>query len=545
MEYRRSPALVTLLMVMIALPSRTFAHNEAVHLRMTDYAYHVMLAAKAHSEGGDMAPELRLLLQRLEKTQPGIRRFYTAAADSVRKLQEMKSGLPNDQTSCVTQELIALVGSGAPNWQLPTGTTITDALMKDVRLPVTKDYGYGPASCGIDKDWMPSGVLASVNIGTWHSRDHTGTTLGYWSGAPDKEVKDWVLRSTTLETLQRPDVVTGIGAGTTVSVSALCALACGLFPIACVLCPVLGVGAGVAVIDEITSIDADSLESEDYVGFGHFIDMKPTSAGTTFFDEKPAKFMQRAGPAGVPDLTEKAVIAIFDLGGVHVNHDESLAPKNYEILQGSNGGLGPDFHQNTIDRSQSAWESPKVPYLQLTAVDNLGMFGYVESKAAKGTTKEAYRLGWPLHAIGDAAVPMHAVGASGYGHRPYEDSVDMVYHGLVGSSNQAASLSTVSDVLVRALKWRTFIQNWRAAHGNTTEVPVRDLVTAVAATTRQKAAAQPAVFKPDLSIVYVLDEDLATAGYVTPAMAAIQRDLVIEAIAAEMAFLVSVTEVTP
>jgi hypothetical protein len=95
------------------------------------------------------------------------------------------------------------------------------------------------------------------------------------------------------------------------------------------------------------------------------------------------------------------------------------------------------------------------------------------------------------------------------------------------------------------LKWRTFIQNWRAAHGNTTEVPVRDLVTAVAATTRQKAAAQPAVFKPDLSIVYVLDEDLATAGYVTPAMAAIQRDLVIEAIAAEMAFLVSVTEVTP
>jgi hypothetical protein len=544
MDYRRSPALVALLMVMIALPSRIFAHNESVHQRMTDYAYHVMLAAKAHAEDGEMSERLRVLLQRLETEHPGMKQFYAAAGNSVKRLREMKSGLPVDDTSCITPGLIMLVGSGAPNWQLPAGTTITDARMENVRLPVTKDYGHGTPVCGLDEGWTPSGVLTSVNPGTWITRDHTGTTLGYWSAAPDKEVKDWVLRSTTLEVIQHPAVVGGIGAGVSVAVSVVCALACGLFPIACALCPAVAVGAGAVVIDEITSIDADSLESEDYVGFGHFIDMKATPATPSFFDAKPAKFMERAGPGGSPDTTELLVMALFNVMGIHVNHDESLAPKNYEILQGSNGGVGVDFHQNTTDRGASAWESPNLTNLQLTAVDNLGMFGYVEAKTARGTTTEAYRLGWPLHAIGDAAVPMHAVGASGFGHRPYEDGVDMVYDNLVGSASTAASLSTVGDVLVRALKWRTFIQNWRTAHA-TTEVPVRDLVTAIAATTRQKATAQPSVFKPDRSLQYIVDQDGATAAYDNPTMAAIQRDLLIEAVAAELAFLVSVTEVQP
>ena len=66
---------------------------------------------------------------------------------------------------------------------------------------------------------------------------------------------------------------------------------------------------------------------------------------------------------------------------------------------------------------------------------------------------------------------MHAVGASGYGHRPYEDAVDMVYNNLVGSSSTPASLSTVTEVLVRALKWRTFIQNWRSAHAARPKCP--------------------------------------------------------------------------
>lgn len=68
---------------------------------------------------------------------------------------------------------------------------------------------------------------------------------------------------------------------------------------------------------------------------------------------------------------------------------------------------------------------------------------------------------------------------------------------------------------------------------------------AVAANTRQKATAKPAVFQAARSLQYIVDEDAAVAGYDNPAMAAIQRDLLIEGIAAELAFLMSVTEVAP
>ncbi len=541
---RRSPFVAVALATILVIQSPAFAHNESVHQRMTDYAYHVMLAAKAHADGSEMSERLRILLDRLATDDPGLHSFYSDAGQAVERLRALKSGLPVDTTTCLTPGLVNLVGSGAPDWQLPPGMILTDARMDQVRLPVTVLYGHSTPVCGIDEFWAPSGVLASVNPGTLITRDHTGQTLGYWAAAPDKEVSDWVLRSTTLDVLQNPVVISGIGAGVSVSVSVACALACGLFPIACAACPFAAVGAGGLVIDEITSIDADSLESEDYVGFGHFIDMKSTPAHQTFFDEKPGKFMERAGPAGVPDPTELLVTMIFDLAGVHINHHGSLGPKNYEIVLGSSGGMGSDFHRNTTARGAMEWESPKVPHLQLTPVDNLGMFGYLGAKAGKGTPREAMRLGWPLHAIGDASVPMHAVGASGYGHRPYEDSVEMVYDKLVGSANLGASLDTVGEVMVRALVWRNFIQNWRSTHAST-EVPVRDLVTAVAATTLQKANAQPAVFKADKSLVYIVDQDSATAAYDNPAMAVIQRDLLIEGIAAKLAFLVSVTEVNP
>ncbi len=542
---RRFPQslVAAVLAIILAVPWPALAHNEPVHQRMTDYAYHVLLAAARFSEDGPMSARLRVALNRLAVANPAAKAFYDDAARAVPKLRALKSGLPDDPAPCVTPFLSGLFGGGPPDWKLPPGTTLAELPMARVRLPVTVHYGHGVPICAIDENWNPSGVLASVNPGGFTTRDHTGVTLGYWAAAPDKETKDWVLSSTTLEVLQNPAVVGGIGAGVSVAVSVVCALACGFFPIACALCPAVAVGAGGVVIDEITSIDADSLESEDYVGFGHFIDMKPTPASPTVFDAKPAKFMERAGPTGVPDPTEMLVTALFDLGGVHVNHDESLAPKNYEIVLGP-GPIGTDFHRNTIHRDKSQWEAPTVPHLQLSAVDNLGMFGYLQARSQKGTPREAYRLGWPLHALGDASVPMHAVGASGYGHRPYEDAVDMVYDELVGSDNIGRSLDTVTQVVVRALKWRKLIQDWRTLH-STTEVPVRDLVTAVAATTRQKANAQPSVFKPDRSLQYIIDEDGATAAYDNPAMAAIQRDLLIEGIAAELAFLLSLTEVAP
>ncbi len=545
-----SRIVAAILSATLAVPWPAQAHNEDVHQRMTDYAYHVLLAGAGFAAGDPMSERLRFVLQGLVTSNPGLTAFFADAAAAKPKLRALMSGLPLDQTPCATPFLVTAFGGPLPDWQLPAGTGLDALPMGSVRLPVGFHYGYGVAICDINASYAPSGVLATVNPlvpvnpGAFPKRDYTGVTLGYWAAAPDKETKDWVLRSTTLEALQNPAVVAGIGVSVSVAVSAVCILACGLFPPACIACPVVAVGAGGAAIDEITSIDADSLESEDYVGFGHFIDMKPTPASPTFFDSKPAKFMPRAGPNGVPDTTEELVTILFDIGGIHVNHAEAEAPTNYQIILGASGAIGNDFHRNSIARTASEWELPTVPHLQLTPVDNLAMFGYDEARKNKGTPLEAKRLGWPLHALGDASVPQHAVGASGYGHRPYEDSVNMVYDALVGSNSVGDSVNTVSQVVQRAFKWRKFIQDWRTLHG-TTEVPVRDLVTAVAATTRAKANAQPAVFKAASSLLYIVDEGGADASYENPAMAAIQRDLLIEGIAAELAFLIAVTEVMP
>lgn len=539
----RSSKVALVMAALLLLGPAARAHNEPVHQRMTDYAYHVLVAAAAFRESGPMSERLRVMLTQLAERDPAFRELFKDAARARPKLLGLKSGLPDDATPCASAYLTGLFSGPTPNWNLPPDTPLAELPMSEVWMPITVHYGHGAASCAIDENWVPSGELSSVNPGGFLGRDHTGVILGYWAAAPDKETKDWVLRSTTLEVLQNPAVVSGLGLGATVTVSAVCALICGFFPVSCALCPAVGVGAGAAVVDEITSIDADSLESEDFVGFGHFIDMKPNAPGLSFFDEKPAKLIERAGPDGLPDATELLVTALFDLGGLHVNHSESLAPKNYEIVLGA-GPIGADFHPNTVPRAPSQWEGPTAAHLQLTAVDNLGSFGYGEARSLRGTAQEAYRLGWPLHALGDASVPMHAVGASGYGHRPYEDAVDMVFDALVGSNSTGMSVETVRQVLERALVWRQLIRDWRALH-DSTEVPIRDLVTAVAETTRQRSMAQPEVFKPDASLRYILDQDAAIAAYDNPAMAAFQRDLLIEGIAAELAFLISYTEVAP
>lgn len=532
-----------LLLLAALWPAAGWSHNESVHQRMTDYAYNVLLAGSSFSEGGSMPARLRSAFGRLQATDPSFAPFFAAASASRGKLRALHSGLPVDAAPCLAMPAGVATG-GLPDWQLPTGLALADQPMAKVRLPVTHLYGHAPVICAIDAGYTPNGILASVNTGSLTTRDHTGVTLGYWAASPDKQTDDWILRSTTLEALQNPIALASVGVGTTVTVSAACVLACGLFPPACAACPVLAVVAAGVVIDEISSIDASSLESEDYVGLGHFVDMKPVPASPAPFDDKPGKFMPRAGPNGVPDAVEDLVTMVFDIGGFHVNTEKSQALKNYQIVLGTSGAIGDDFHRNTTLRTAGAWQSSTVPHTQLTSVDNLAMHGYFSAKAQRGTAEEAHHLGWPLHALGDATVPMHAVGASGFGHRPYEDSVDAGFDGLTGAANLAASVATVVEVVKRAHAWRQFIQAWRSTHAST-EVPVRDLIEALAARTRTTSNATASVFKAAGSLAYLVDKDAAISLYENPAMAAIQRKLLIEGIAAELAFLIAFTEVAP
>ena len=146
---------------------------------------------------------------------------------------------------------------------------------------------------------------------------------------------------------------------------------------------------------------------------------------------------------------------------------------------------------------------------------------------------------------------MHTNGATGFGHRPYEESVDNKWEELVFATADASrpgafalSLRQAREIVSRALVWRQFILEWRAATGKPLDMPVRDLVTRLARLTRAKSAGQSNVFNPGSSLVFqFVSETSAISEYDGAAMTAFQRDTVLDGIAATLAILISSTEV--
>jgi hypothetical protein len=530
---RHSPAPALALCVLLAAPGSARAHNGSVHRRMTDYAYEVLLAGALFSTG-QLPPGTSPVAAILDSLagDPDVASFYAAMAVARPKLKALPSGLDDLGLPCADDQVV-------PDWDLPTGVTLADTPMSLIVHPVQSDYGDS-ADCGLDKGWTPSGLLGTVNLpkpdanGGGEHRDHTGLTLGHWSTRPDRTLHDWRMRSTTLETLQEPVVQAAVAGGVTVAVSALCALACSLLPFLCAICPALAVGAAGGVIDEINSVDASDFEHKEFAGLGHHVDVKPAVFG--LFDDRRGKYAHGSGPAGSPDEFETVIMALFDLLGFHVNRTTSQAPTNYEILAGG------DAHPDSVPRTQADWETPIAIDLQFTPVDNLAKWGFEQFKA--GSAEGTRRFGWTLHGIGDGSVPMHALGTTGHGHRPYEESVDAKFDEFVGSENTSVSASTIQTVVLRGVQWRKAILQWRAQHGMPKDIPVRDLVTQIAAQTRAKGASVPGLYNSASSLDYqFLSSALALAAYDNPAITAYQRDTVLDAIALKLAVLVSLGEV--
>jgi hypothetical protein len=233
-----------------------------------------------------------------------------------------------------------------------------------------------------------------------------------------------------------------------------------------------------------------------------------------------------------------------------LDYDESKGPKQYEI------GAGDDFHSDSKRRSRAQWQFPTFPHLIFSPADNLGKFGWEQFRASKARAAKisAEPLSWPLHAIGDATVPMHVVNTSGWGHRPFEQAVRDSWSRLLFFSDdptqkdvaRALQVEQAARILAKAYQWRTFILNWRAAHpGQQDNVPVRELVTALAQETYSYAAiSRPGgwPFDSAASLLYLADEESATLFYKTKASIDYTRPLIENGAAASLAFLMSAME---
>jgi hypothetical protein len=534
----RSLSLKTsaLLLLLLAPPlSEARAYNQDTHQLLVDYAWQIMLAVDV--VGRNAAPPDQPF-QQLSVSPDFSRRVQEA----VRKIHLLPANLPAPKDSrCIDPAMIQKLGTNTPNWG--NGGDFLNMQLNLVRFPIALDYETGN-DCGIQADWSPGPAYQLIN-----KDDHTGTVLGYWAQYPDTLKDDFhvgIKPTSTggLSALKEGLVVAGAIPAATVWVPVKCAWKCvkslvSFSPSDCADCCKHAIDDGatashdvVSGIDSLVPIIGD-FKSDFIVGMSHHINVP---LGNKDFDDTSGLLITKAGPLGVPGALETLATAVAATGAT-VRYDDSAAPKNYDVRNAQDGA--PDSrHRDAAD-----WEFLPFPHLPMPPVDNLGWYGEGQYSTPPGHHTKF--LGYALHAIGDATVPMHVVGAFGWGHRPYEDAVTMLHASLLVGQRRTEPGRLNNILLPRAEAYYKIISDWRAANpGQQTDVPVRALVTAVAQKTWSIAKTDPTLFNDGLSVLY-LTPGLDTATQIYTAKSATMQLLVDEAVAASIAFLTATGEVLP
>jgi hypothetical protein len=430
-----------------------------------------------------------------------------------------------------------------------------------VPFPIALEYITGN-DCGIEPGWSSGLFFDRVNTpATGSRRDFTGEVLGFWAHQPDDEEDDWHLfavRPTNAAGISKVKQYLETAGGAAVGgvwVTVRCTLTClaDLLPFVsgdCKKCvdkavkdAKTAVHEGVATVDGIFPGFGDIHDASLLSGMGHHLNM--VSGATADYDDRPGLLFESAGPIGKPDPVELLATVVTDVIGTTVRYDRSNGPKQYEITGGQ------DFHADSAPREAKDWEFLSLPHTQFTPVDNLAFFGWKKFREAPQDNVRA--LGWPLHAFGDATVPMHVTATFGWGHRPYEDAFANRLDSYLFQGDLQGEKEQAERIIRRALVWRQTILDWRAAHpGEERDIPVRDLVTKLAGSTLERIQGPGMLIWP-FNVVMSADylvpgppRDSSIAFYESsPGADTVNRELLEEGIAAELAFLVSIAEVLP
>jgi hypothetical protein len=182
-----------------------------------------------------------------------------------------------------------------------------------------------------------------------------------------------------------------------------------------------------------------------------------------------------------PGALDFAFTAASLVVGVTVSAKESTGVRRYSVESSADG------HPATKHRTDWEWSAHPFAVTPMNPLDNLAYGGY--NLPGLGRTE---RLGWPLHAIGDATVPMHVVASPGWGHQAYEDWVEKHLDVLLNNPScpndgtdctkfrndqLRVELAQAQRVLALSYQWRVFLRT----HG------IRDLITELGKQTLKKA----------------------------------------------------------
>jgi len=521
------PKLISLVLVVSLLPDRAFAHNEIIHQEMTDLAYQIMI----WNERFGVQPPHEA------SVPPGWSDFVTRVAAAPGKLRLRNSALagvvPPKSLHCDNPV------ADLPDkwWDKPLG---------QVSFPPTYDF-FLNGGCGVWADWALHGVFTQLNTPDRPFTDHTGTVMGLWAASADRNYDDthlWFRPTSVLGLGKEKDFVNDAvnTAAEVILVPIICLFEC-IFG-GCSDCKADARKAADTVnpVDEIEGWipGVGDISGNSWVGVWHHINMNDGASNE--FDPHQGELFEEAGPPGMGmDPVDLVLMAAFDVSGLSVHYDDSNGVHQYQI------SASPDGAPLTQIRDQSQWQFSTVPHTPFEPVDNLAEYGW--RRFFDAPEHSVRNLSWPLHAMGDATVPMHVVATSAWGHRPYEDSQEYLWPEITLQNRpNGEQIAFINRVMQRAFYWDGKIRAWRMVHGNSKDVPVRDIVTELAGNTHAYSMQMQSStgiwpFSIAASTAYLLEPTDTSKLYASiPGAADHARPLYEDAMGAEIALLTAASD---
>ena len=295
----------------IAVPLSAMAHNYAVHADMTDVAYEIILMINSEESvppdlaGNPTRPPTRTLGALPDGISPvEWIQFLGDISKSVNKLRSLNGNFETFPSRICFSTMEPVDPTWAKNKKLG-----------ELDRPVAPGFGR-QNDCGVRYGWnSPGGIFEPINgLSRPGHVHHTGIALGAWAASIDDEIDDTHLWF-------RPTSVLGFGAvkskASELTQAGIEILA---LPFVCAFDCIFNSCDDCARHAKDLAADADPISnldgmipgigdqtSPDYVGMWHHINM--TSHGNSDFDDHPGLNTERAGPNGMPDAVEIALMA--------------------------------------------------------------------------------------------------------------------------------------------------------------------------------------------------------------------------------------------
>ncbi len=520
------PALAAVLVASLACPAA--AHEKQVHSDLIDTAYQIILAAEDPSlfAGATLPAGV---------TAKDAEALRVAMVGTPQRLARLPFDAGQPFAPCPTS------GFQPNDWK-----TLGDA---DAGMSI--NYAVG-AECERTGPALAAGALLET-INVYKRLRFIGPALGYLAAHADDEFIDTTLQSRpTNAGLVVPGFIpVGPGPATHAANDALdFGLTVVFLPFVCVADWIIGNGNCVShatdLADSANPIDqiagaipgiGPSTSDERVVGLWHHINVSGLSSNE--YDDVQGYLIDEAGFGGVPDVLELGFIIAGDATGMSLDYDRSEGPKRYTVFSPDDGLPA------TKKRSRSDWQFHTVNHTAFEPLDNLAYYGWRQFLSG---THSAEALEWPLHAIGDAVSPMHTIGSAGWGHQPFERSIERDWPQVrfFRPNDVPSQRAQIRRVFTSALKYRKLVLDWRRTHPGT-DVPVRELITTLARETYSGSLVTMVTSSWPYSALassdyFLFDE---THVYDRPDNAALVRPLIENGIGAAIAFLVSAAEVVP